>query len=127
MSALTGFSAQTVMIILERDGYRCAWCGDPVHGERGIAWSVHHRAPRSMGGTRRSWVNQAANGVLVHGHGSAGCHGEIERERDMARNMGFLVSSIGNEPSSHVPIRHAVHGLCLLDDDGAVHGQEVVF
>jgi len=124
---MTGFSPVVVEMIWARDQGRCAWCGDPITGQRGIDWSVHHRTPRSMGGTKRLWVNRAANGVLVHGHGTTGCHAEIERERDMARHMGFLVSAHRAEPSSHVPIVHAVHGRCVLDDDGRWHGQEVVF
>jgi hypothetical protein len=111
---MTGFRDKTVAIIMDRDQGRCAWCGDPIQGERGMDWSVHHRAPRSMGGTRRSWVNQAANGLIVHGHGTTGCHGVIERERDMARNMGFLVSSNGVTPAEHIKIEHAVHGLAIL-------------
>lgn len=124
---MTGFPAAVAAIIIERDQGRCAWCGNPVHGERGLDWSIHHRRPRGAGGTSLAWVNRPANGVVVHGSGTTGCHGEIEKERDMARNMGFLVSAIGTEPASHVPIVHAVHGTVLLDDAGAVHGQEVVF
>lgn len=118
MSTPAAFSPAVVDLITTRDQMCCAWCGKPVHGQRGIDWSIHHRCPRSSGGTRRLWVGGAANGVVVHGHGSAGCHGEIESSRDEARARGFLVSAIGRLTAAEVEIVHAVLGTVWLEDDG---------
>lgn len=112
------FSPAVVELIRVRDQGCCGWCGKPVHGQRGVDWSIHHRCPRSAGGTRRLWVGRAANGVVVHGHGSAGCHGEIESNRDEARARGFLVSAIGRLRADEVEILHALYGRCLLTDEG---------
>ncbi len=111
------FSPDTVDLIWGRDKGLCALCGQPVYGERGVFWSVHHRHPRQMGGTSSSWVGAAANGLLLHGHGTGGCHGVVERDRAKWMHAGFLVPS-GRMVAADIPIRHAVHGWVLLDDAG---------
>jgi hypothetical protein len=121
------FTDKTVATIWDRDHGRCAWCGEPVAGERGVDWSVHHREPRGSGGSKLAHVSGAANGVLLHGSGTTGCHGRVERERAEAERRGFLVSRHGRERPSNVPIMHAVHGRCLLDDNGDKHTGKVVF
>lgn len=113
--------------IWDRDTGRCAWCGTPITGERGVNWSVHHREPRGMGGTTSGYVGRASNGVLLHGSGTTSCHGEVESNRDESERRGFLVSRIGIERPSNVPIEHAVHGRCLLNDDGTVRRGVEVF
>lgn len=121
------FSRGTVQAIWDRDKGCCAWCGTPITGERGVNWSVHHREPRGMGGTTSGYVGRPSNGVLLHGTGTDGCHGYIEQNRDEADDKGFLVSRIGIERPSNVRIEHAVHGLCLLNDDGTVRRGVEVF
>lgn len=115
---MAGFTAETVELIQTRDRGECVRCGGTIRGERGRAWSIHHRCPRSMGGTNRVWVNQAANGVLLCGSGTTGCHGWIERNRQAAFDAGFLVSAMGFATAETTVIRHAAHGLVLLDNDG---------
>ena len=120
------FSRGTVQSIWDRDGGRCAWCGTPVAGERGLNWSVHHRQPRGMGGTAEAYVGRASNGVLLHGSGTTACHGYLEAHRQEAEDKGFLVSRNGVERPANVAIEHAVHGRCRLNDDGTVtRGVEV--
>lgn len=120
---MTGFSKATVAVIWDRDAGRCAWCGEPITGERGMDWSVHHREPRGMGGSETRHVNSPANGVLLHGSGTTGCHGEVESARKAALVSGFLVSKLGKDRPSAVLITHAVHGRCWLNDDGTVWTQ----
>lgn len=101
----------------DRDGHRCAMCG-----AESDTLVPHHRANRGMGGRKSLnrlsaliWLCSLENGL-------------VESDPEMAviaRAMGIKISS--HDEPSHVPIHHAVHGLVLLDDDGAVHGQEVVF
>lgn len=121
------FSRGTVQAIWDRDEGRCAWCGTPIWGERGVNWSVHHREPRGMGGTSSPYVGRPSNGVLLHGSGTTGCHAYLEQNRDEAESKGFLISRIGVERPSNVPIEHAVHGRCVLNDDGTVRRGVEVF
>lgn len=114
------FSPKTVTIITNRDRGCCAWCGRPINGERGVDWSVHHRQPRGMGGTKARHANLPSAGVLLHGSGTTGCHGLVETHRGRAIEAGFLVSRLGVQKPSAVAIQHAVHGYCWLGDDGSV-------
>lgn len=114
------FSKATVALIVRRDGNCCALCGGAISGERGFDWSVHHRCPRGQGGTSLGWVGSAANGLLLHGHGTAGCHGEVERDRERAARDGFLLSRLGRATALVIPVRHAVHGWVVLDAAGGM-------
>jgi hypothetical protein len=71
-----------------------------------------------MGGSKRPETNSPANLVPVHGHGTAGCHGEIERRRDLAYDSGHLCHQF-EDPQSRA-IEHAVHGWVYLLIDGTV-------
>lgn len=104
--------------IIVRDLGCCARCGRHVaHLERGVAWSVHHRRPRGMGGAGADWINRAANGLVLCGSGTTGCHGWVEKHRDRARELGFLVPR-GVLRADEVSIVHAVLGHVLLTDEG---------
>lgn len=117
----SGFAPEVVALIIERDRGRCARCGQPVRlDDRGASWSIHHRAPRGAGGSRVDWVNGAANGVILCGSGTTGCHGWVEAHRAEARDTGWLVSRIGRDRSTDIPVSHAVHGFVRLLDDGGV-------
>jgi hypothetical protein len=114
---------KTLAAVRMRDHDKCAHCGATIasldtKGARGVLWSLHHRCPRSMGGTKREWVNLPGNLVLLHGSGTTGCHGKVESKRLWATDAGFLVSANGTEVSAEVAIVHAVHGICFLDDLG---------
>lgn len=61
------------------------------------------------------WLCSSVNGLIESDAGYADC----------ARADGIKLSIHANP--AHVPIRHAVHGRVLLDDDGSVHSGLVVF
>lgn len=133
---MTDPTPKTLAAVRLRDNDKCAKCGAAIasldaKGSRGILWSLHHRVPRSMGGTSRAWVNLPGNLVLLHGSGTTGCHSKVESERLWAMDAGFLVSANGARLATAVPIVHAVHGLCTLDDEGGfspiLRGQGVAF
>lgn len=106
----------TVKLVRKRDEDRCAKCGFEISGVRGFDWSVSHRRPRGMGGDRRPEANLPGNLVLLHGHGTSGCHGEVESRRADAIMSGQTVHK--SAIPSQVAIEHAVHGWCYLDDVG---------
>lgn len=106
-------------LIIDRDQGCCARCGKHVTDlERGRAWSIHHRRPRGRGGTSLAWVNGAANLIVMCGSGVTGCHGEVESHRAQGRMDGYLIPLNGMQVAEDVPVRHAVHGLVRLTDDG---------
>lgn len=113
----TGPSAEVVALVWARDRTRCAACANWLVGVRGEGWSVHHRLRRGAGSSRRPWVNLAGNLVLLCGHGTVGCHSQIESKRVWAEAAGFIVRDGITVPAA-VPISHAVHGWVLLADDG---------
>jgi hypothetical protein len=113
----TGPSPAVVELVWERDSGRCAACAGLCTGERGFDWSLHHRMARRAGGTRRPFINLPGNLVLLHGHGSALCHGDVERFRVTSESKGLVIRD-GQWLPSQIPIEHAVHGRVLLDDSG---------
>jgi len=117
-------SAETVRLVSERDGGRCAVCAREVSGARGFHWSVHHRRPAGAGGDPRPETHAAGNLVLLHGHGTAGCHGAVESDRACSEELGLLIPKESIHAPSSVPIQHAVHGRCWLADDGTVAYEE---
>lgn len=105
--------------VIARDMGACARCGRHVaHLQRGIAWSIHHRRPRGIGGTILAWVMAAANLIILCGSGTTGCHGWVESNRREARALGFLVPLNGIQKADEVAIKHITLGLVYLNDEG---------
>lgn len=113
----TGPTKAVVALILERAGWQCEVCAGHLGEERGRTWSVQHRHPRQMGGTRAPWINFASNLLVACGHGTAGCNGRIESERSEATDAGWLVPS-GVDPAT-VPVLLYDGRRVLLADDGS--------
>lgn len=118
MSTL-GFSPTVEGLIIARDLGCCAFpgCGRHVaHLERGtgFGFAIHHRRPKSKGGTSLEWVNEAANGVLLCEHH----HRDVHAEPAESYANGFLVRANGIQRSDEVAIRHHALGLVLLTDEG---------
>lgn len=113
----TGPDFDTVMLVLARHGYRCTRCDMPIAGERGRDWSLQHRRPRAMGGSRAEDTNAPQNLIPLDGSGSTGCHGHVESHRAEALTFGWLL------PQGADPLQHAVlieHGsrFVYLDAEG---------
>lgn len=124
MSRVTAPSQSTVENVLSRDGQACARCGKTLVGQRGLDWSIHHRVPRGMGGTKRKDVNSAANLIALCGSGVTGCHGWIEQNRAEGIKTGFLVSKFG-PVAAKVPVWHHRYGQVFLLPDGGVSSDPV--
>lgn len=107
---------KTVLRVLRRDKV-CVVCGAFVlGGERGWAWSLHHR--RGRDGKPDSHAPQ--NLVLVCGSSNVDAdHGRVHQERAWARTNGYWVSrTVGANPLL-VPVRIAWLGqLAWLTADG---------
>lgn len=116
----SGFSPKTAALIIQRDGGRCFRCGEVQHGERGAAWSIHHRRPRGAGGSSMQWVNLPSNGATLCGTGTTGCHGWVESNRFKARELGYLVPVNGVLRPCEVAILRWDGVLVRLTDDGGV-------
>lgn len=115
----------TLHLVFARDEGCCARCGAAITGQRGYDWSLHHRRPRGSGGTSLAWVNLPGNLVMLCGSGTTGCHGFVESHRVWATDAGFLVPLNGVAVAAEVAIVHAIHGLCLLRDDGFITPRKV--
>jgi hypothetical protein len=111
-----GVSAETAETVLTRDGRSCVRCSKSIAGgERGVDFSIHHRIPRGMGGSRDPRLSSPANLLTLCGSGVTFCHGKVEANRTAALLQGFLLHRI-QEPTE-VPVRTAT-GWVLLDDEG---------
>ena len=109
---MPGFSREVRAVILSRDEQSCQWCGVPVWAR---AYSIHHRKPRQMGGTRDKRVNLPANGLVLCGLGTTGCHGYLESHRATAYVDGFLIRSLDDAETTPVV---TPFGAFLLSNDG---------
>lgn len=85
--------------VLARDKWRCTYCGIPIDR---LNYSLHHRRPRGMGGSRR--LHTMANLVTLCGSGVDGCHGVVERDRPTSRRTGWLVPN-GKTPDQWPVLR----------------------
>lgn len=118
MSRRTGPTPATVELVWERDKGSCQRCGRGLsRADRGMSWSVHHRRPRGMGGSRDAWVNLPANLIVLCGSGVTGCHGWVESNRGEAVELGWIVSRLGYLLAEDVPV-HLHDGVWFLRDDG---------
>lgn len=93
-------------LVVARDRSRCVRCGSPVRpGE----W--HHRRSRSV---RDELTHQPSNGILL----CQVCHLWVHANPFEARGAGWIVSRYALPDQE--PVRHALFGLVMLDDDGRV-------
>lgn len=109
----TGPSLEQKAKVCERAGGCCERCGRDLEGQR---YSIHHRKPRRMGGTKDPEINSLCNLMLLCGTGTTGCHGYVEDRRLEAMHLGYLLAS-WEDPSGAVVHVHG-RGSCYLLADG---------
>lgn len=80
--------------VLDRDGWACWWCRTSIEGR---PYSIHHRRPRGMGGSKRPDTDRPQNLLVLCGSGVTGCHGWIESNRAWAVEHGLIVRQ-GDDP-----------------------------
>ena len=113
----TGPDRTTRELVLERDDYACACCGNSVlYGP----YSLQHRAARGMGGTSRLEINSPVNLITLCGSATSpgGCHLACEQREIRLNELGFWLRS-GQDPAT-TPVAHAGYGWVLLLPDGDV-------
>ena len=107
-------------VFYNRECGSCFKCGRTVvWQDRGFGWSMHHRKPRGAGGTRR--IMTAADGLVLCGSGTTGCHGWVESHRDIATEHGYLISRNASTPEfepDRVRVRRDDGRWFLLTADG---------
>jgi hypothetical protein len=117
MSTKSTVSAETAETVVARDQWSCVGCGMGIMGlERGVGWSIHHRIPRGMGGSKDPKISAPSNLVVLCGSGSTGCHGDAESYRDAARARGLLVWR--SQDPAEVPVE-----VCVQRASGLVPAQ----
>lgn len=91
----TGPTSDVVEAVFERANWSCEACGSPVGDRRGVDWSVQHRRPRAMGGTRWPGCNLPSNLMILCGSATTpgSCHEFAESHRAAAVASGWLVLS----------------------------------
>lgn len=72
--------------VLIRDEWCCQRCG---LGIRRRDYSLQHRDPRGLGGSRKK--HTLANLVVLCGTATTGCHGDVESFRNDAKRDGWLL------------------------------------
>lgn len=111
----TGPSSTTVEAVLERAQWACELCSAEIGDRRGEDYSVHHRRPRQMGGTRWAGSNSPSNLMLLCGSGTTGCHGVVESHRSGAVAAGWLVLS-REDPATAPVLIHRERWVLLTAD-----------
>lgn len=98
-----------------RDDARCARCGADL-ADTGWGYSLHHRKPRGMGGTKDPRSNDPRNLIHLCGSGTTGCHGHVESHRTQAYETGWLLRDLDH---LDMPLLCPDGRLVTLHEDGA--------
>ena len=108
MTSSGAFTPEARAAIVARANGRCEICGISLLL---MAYEIHHRRPRGMGGSKRASTRNAANGLMLH----TACHLTAEKYRSVSYEHGWLVRQ-AFEPSG-VPVK--MHdGWWLLGTEG---------
>lgn len=117
---MTAVSKAVRRQVIERDQGRCVVTGafvvDPDTLRPYGQFSIHHRRPRGMGGSKDPAVNSPANLLLLSGTGTTGAHGWVESHRAEAVDQGLIVSQA--QSPELVPVMHWLYGLSFLTRTG---------
>lgn len=99
----------------------CEVCGDPLTGERGESWALHHRRFRDG----RPDQHDPTNLLAVHGASNVDqCHGRIHGSKTDAMVAGWSVTRHGNADPARIPvlIDNGARWV-FLGEDGGYHDE----
>ena len=85
------------------------------HGAK--ADTIHHRLPRGRGGTKRAFVNQAANGLAICEQD----HSWLESYREKAREFGWLISQFSPRLPAEIPLLYRGRWAMLSDSGDVIY------
>jgi|SRR6185436_5567789 len=102
---MKGPTDETVLLVVARatrDGRVCCeLCGDPVKGDRGVGWALHHRRFRDG----RPDSHSPQNYLVVHGASNVeSCHGVIHAAKMTAKENGWAITRHGYVDPLTVPV-----------------------
>ena len=85
-----------------RDGVLCCEvCAEPVYGQRGLNWALHHRQFRNG----QPDMHAPQNLLLVHGADNvSACHGAIHADKTAAMEKGWAITRHGDVDPLDVPV-----------------------
>ena len=117
---MTGPTKQTRQRVLKRDDGKCVRCGaivaDPDTGVPFLQYSLQHRRPRGMGGSKDPVTNSLENLIVLCGSAVTGCHGAVEVNRESGRRFGYAVPQ-WRDPAV-MPVQHWQLGWAWPTPDG---------
>lgn len=109
-------SDDLVLTRCERDGVPCCEvCGDPLKGERGMDWAIHHRQFRDGGPEQESPANKIA---VCGGSNVDRCHGVIHSGKAYAMTQGWAISRHATKHPATFPVLIGMERWTYLLDDG---------
>lgn len=106
-------SEEVRLLCFTRANFQCERC---YGTENAPGFSLHHRRPRMMGGSFDARLHQPAWLILLCGSGVTGCHGWVESNRNLSRELGFLLYGI--DDGQKVPFQDIGGYRWLLDNLG---------
>lgn len=113
----TGPDGITCDLVINRALMACERCGAAV-SQGGC--QVHHRKPRGSGGSSDPEINSPANLLLL----CPTCHLQVERDRSVAYEQGWLVRR-EHDPEK-TPVWLAGRGYCFLTPRGDIEEIEEI-
>lgn len=110
----------------DREREKCFRCNMPLRWElRGSVyaggWSAHHRKARGRTGSKDPMRGGIANCLILCGTGTTGCHGWVEKHRDVALEQGLLIplnATTDEYRPERVRVRRLTGGWWLLTENG---------
>lgn len=116
----TGPDRQTRQVVLERDNWQCACCGDPIDLPKG--YSLQHRVARGAGGSSNPDLNSPANLITLCGSATSpdGCHQLAESRSKVMQRAGYWLTR--DQDPATTPVFHILlGGYALLGVDGSLN------
>lgn len=118
---------QVRRMFFDREGQRCFFCrrvlSFSMRGQIGPGgWSVHHRKGRYPGG------DGYANGLVLCGTGTTGCHGRVTDNPVWAYDLGLSIRRLAVSAEfmpDAVPVTDAAGRKFMLTLDGRARSVEI--
>ncbi|MDD7930109.1 hypothetical protein [Microbacterium thalli] len=127
------FSPVQVQAMFQREGGACFYCRRPLAWEHRAApfaggWSAHHRIDRGNGGRGKKATVTCADGLILCGTGTTGCHGAVSHDKTRAIELGLSIPRLARgpefDPLNVAATRKDGTKVVLTADGGAVEVEQ---